>query len=75
MIDQDDIIDFLRKNGNRVTNTQLYLQFKSEIRTPEDKKQFPVLVNNVAFVKKKSENGVEVKYTYLRKQFKLGKGG
>ena len=31
------------------------------------------MVNNVAFVKKKTENGEEIKYTYLRKQFKLGK--
>ena len=93
MIDQDDIIDFLRQNGGRVTNIELYVAFKvgvtnvtkvifmsvshlpdfqGKIKNPEDKKQFPVLVNNVAFVKKKVENGEEIKYTYLRKQFKLG---
>jgi len=71
MIDQDDIIDFLRQNGGRVTNIELYVAFKGKIKNAEDKKQFPVLVNNVAFVKKKTENGEEIKYTYLRKQFKL----
>jgi len=71
MIDQDDIIDFLRQNGGRVTNIELYVAFKGKIKNAEDKKQFPVLVNNVAFVKKKTENGEEIKYTYLRKQFKI----
>ena len=47
--------------------------FQGKIKNAEDKKRFPVLVNNVAFVKKKTENGEEIKYTYLRKQFKLGK--
>ena len=28
MIDQDDIIDFLRQNGGRVTNIELYVAFK-----------------------------------------------
>ena len=50
-----------------------FTQFQGKIKNAEDKKQFPVLVNNVAFVKKKTENGAEIKYTYLRKQFKLGK--
>ena len=49
-----------------------FTQFQGKIKNAEDKKQFPVLVNNVAFVKKKTENGEEIKYTYLRKQFKLG---
>lgn len=70
MLNQDDIINFLRSNGGRVTNTDLYLAFKNHIVTPEDKKVFPQLVNKVAFVKKKVENGSEIKYTYLRKAFK-----
>ena len=39
MIDQDDIIDFLRQNGGRVTNIELYVAFK-------------VCVTNVTYVTK-----------------------
>jgi hypothetical protein len=54
MLVQDDIINFLRSNGGRVTNTDLYLEFKNNIITQQDKKLFPQLVNKVAFVKKKN---------------------
>jgi len=50
----------------------LYLNFKQFIRTADDKRNFPELVNKVAFVKKKELDGKEVKLTYLRKTYKTG---
>ena len=45
---------------------------KQFIRTSDDKRNFPELVNKVAFVKKKEVEGKEIKFTYLRKAFKTG---
>ena len=71
-MNETEIVRFLREHGGKVTNTELYLNFKQFIRTADDKRNFPELVNKVAFVKKKDVDGKEVKYTYLRKSYKTG---
>lgn len=71
-MNETEIVRFLRDHGGKVTNTELYLNFKQFIRTADDKRNFPELVNKVAFVKKKDVDGKEVKYTYLRKGYKTG---
>ena len=71
-MNETEIVRFLRENGGKVTNSELYLNFKQFIRTADDKRNFPELVNKVAFVKKKELDGKEVKLTYLRKTYKTG---
>ena len=71
-MNETEIVRYLRDNGGKVTNTELYLNFKQFIRTADDKRNFPELVNKVAFVKKKEVDGKEVKFTYLRKTYKTG---
>merc|ERR1711953_47074 len=71
-MNEAEIVRFLRENGGKVTNTELYLEFKPFIKSGQDKKNFPEFVNKVAFVKKKEVDGKEVKFTYLRKNYKTG---
>lgn len=67
-VTQEAIVDFLKENGGKVTNTGLNEHFKAELlEEPEHKSaarhRFKTYVDNVAFVKAK--NGV--KYVCLRR--------
>lgn len=67
-VTQEAIVDFLKANGGKVTNTDLIGHFKSVISEEPEREsaarhRFKTYVNNVAFVKAK--NGV--KYVCLRR--------
>nr|XP_046238530.1 ankyrin repeat domain-containing protein SOWAHC-like [Scatophagus argus] len=70
-ITQEEILDFLKENGDKVKNTDLIEHFKAAFPEEHEKKAaarkiFKNYVDNVAFVK--AESGV--KYVCLKKKFR-----